>query len=169
MRGSLIAASAAALLMAPVLAAQGKPVEQQQDVIPESAWPPDGMCRVWLRDVPERQQPAPTDCVTALRTRPRDATLLLGRPVENARSAQQARPATGAARDRSTLDDRALRGFGFRSVESRRVTVGMSFNATVPAAARDAGTSASAPKPVGGTAAASKNSTTKPVIKPPEP
>jgi hypothetical protein len=71
--------------VAPVLAAQGKPKEESGVVVPESAWPPDGMCRVWLRDVPERQQPAPTDCATALRTRPRDATLLIGEPKKDVR------------------------------------------------------------------------------------
>lgn len=55
---------------------------QQQDpkasTVPESAMPPAGMCRVWLKDVPERQQPAPTDCVSAIRSVPRDAMVLFG-------------------------------------------------------------------------------------------
>ena len=46
--------------------------------VPPSAYPPDGMCRVWLAGVPAREQPAPTDCATAIRNRPRNATLLFG-------------------------------------------------------------------------------------------
>jgi len=38
--------------------------------IPRSLRPPQGMCRVWLDNVPARQQPAPTDCATAIRNRP---------------------------------------------------------------------------------------------------
>ena len=38
--------------------------------IPRSLRPPHGMCRVWLDNVPARQQPAPTDCATAIRNRP---------------------------------------------------------------------------------------------------
>lgn len=46
--------------------------------MPASYRPPPGMCRVWLKDVPPMQQPAPTDCRTALRTRPADAVVVFG-------------------------------------------------------------------------------------------
>jgi hypothetical protein len=46
--------------------------------IPAAYEPPAGMCRVWLRDVPPMQQPAPTDCRTALRTQPVGATVIYG-------------------------------------------------------------------------------------------
>lgn len=72
--------------------------------IPAAYVPPAGMCRVWLRDVPAMQQPAPTDCRSALRTKPVDATVLYG--PEPKRSAitpnDWSRPAIRPARD----DDR---------------------------------------------------------------
>lgn len=168
MRGSLIAVTAAAVLVAPVLAAQGKPKEEQEVAIPESAWPPDGMCRVWLRDVPERQQPAPTDCVTALRTRPRDATLLMGQPTKEARLLLERASAAERSR-RSLFEDPSPRGYGFRSIEPRGMTVGMSFNQMGPIDARSSGATPGQAKAVTGTAAAAKADATKPVIKPPEP
>jgi hypothetical protein len=36
------------------------------------------MCRVWLENVPAGQQPAPTDCATAIRNRPNNARLVFG-------------------------------------------------------------------------------------------
>lgn len=49
-----------------------------QPEIPAAYVPPAGMCRVWLRDVPPMQQPAPTDCQSALRTKPVGATVIYG-------------------------------------------------------------------------------------------
>jgi hypothetical protein len=46
--------------------------------VPAAYDPPAGMCRVWLRDVPPMQQPAPTDCRAALRTKPVGATVIYG-------------------------------------------------------------------------------------------
>jgi hypothetical protein len=36
------------------------------------------MCRIWLNDVPAGQQPAPTDCASAVRNRPANARVLFG-------------------------------------------------------------------------------------------
>lgn len=46
--------------------------------VPAGYAPPAGMCRVWLRDVPPVQQPAPTDCRSALRTKPVGASVIYG-------------------------------------------------------------------------------------------
>lgn len=46
--------------------------------IPQSMLPPAGKCRIWMRDVPARQQPAPTDCTTALRQAPANGVLVFG-------------------------------------------------------------------------------------------
>ena len=46
--------------------------------IPKSHRPPPGMCRVWLDDVPPGQQPASTDCKTALRNKPARARVIFG-------------------------------------------------------------------------------------------
>lgn len=44
--------------------------------VPRGLRPPPGMCRVWLVNVPPSQQPAPTDCVNAVRNRPPNARIL---------------------------------------------------------------------------------------------
>ena len=51
---------------------------ERDDAIPKSAWPAAGLCRVWLKDVAPAQQPAPTDCGTAVRNPPSSATVLFG-------------------------------------------------------------------------------------------
>ena len=46
--------------------------------IPESERPPAGMCRIWLDNVPAAQQPAPTDCASAVRNRPAKGRVIFG-------------------------------------------------------------------------------------------
>ena len=46
--------------------------------IPAQARPPKGMCRIWIDGVPAGQQPAPTDCSTAIRNRPSNGRVLFG-------------------------------------------------------------------------------------------
>ncbi len=46
--------------------------------IPKALVPPAGKCRVWMPDVPTSQQPAPTDCTTALRQKPANGVLIFG-------------------------------------------------------------------------------------------
>jgi hypothetical protein len=36
------------------------------------------MCRIWINDVPAGQQPAPTDCASAVRNRPSNGKVLFG-------------------------------------------------------------------------------------------
>jgi hypothetical protein len=36
------------------------------------------MCRIWLDGVPAAQQPAPTDCATAVRNRPAKGRVIFG-------------------------------------------------------------------------------------------
>jgi hypothetical protein len=52
--------------------------QSQQPVIPQAYRPPAGMCRIWIEGVPPGQQPAPTDCVTAVRNRPRNGFVIFG-------------------------------------------------------------------------------------------
>jgi hypothetical protein len=36
------------------------------------------MCRIWIKGVPPGQQPAPTDCSSAVRNRPANGKVLFG-------------------------------------------------------------------------------------------
>jgi hypothetical protein len=51
--------------------------EQKSDV-PRAYLPPRGMCRIWVDSVPAKQQPAPTDCTTAIRNKPRNGRVIFG-------------------------------------------------------------------------------------------
>ncbi len=48
------------------------------DDVPTGYLPPAGMCRVWVDGVPAAQQPAPTDCNSAMRSRPAKSRVLVG-------------------------------------------------------------------------------------------
>ena len=77
--------------------------------IPAAYAPPAGMCRVWLRDVPPMQQPAPTDCRAAVRAKPVGATVIHGpEPKRGGFTPNDwSRPAARPARD----DDRTRTPF----------------------------------------------------------
>lgn len=51
---------------------------QGADSVPKAYRPPPGMCRVWLDKVPARQQPAPTDCRTAVHDKPTNGKVIFG-------------------------------------------------------------------------------------------
>ncbi|MFS8086932.1 MAG: hypothetical protein ACMG6H_14965, partial [Acidobacteriota bacterium] len=53
----------------------------KQQPVPPAYRPPEGMCRIWIEGVPPDQQPAPTDCVTAVRNRPVNGTVIFGNDV----------------------------------------------------------------------------------------
>src|SRR3954471_19067930 len=46
--------------------------------VPPGHLPPAGMCRIWIDGVPPGRQPAPTDCQTAVRTKPANARVIWG-------------------------------------------------------------------------------------------
>jgi hypothetical protein len=50
----------------------------QADSVPKAYRPPPGMCRIWLDKVPPRQQPAPTDCKTAVHDKPANGRVIFG-------------------------------------------------------------------------------------------
>ena len=58
----------------PVQQSQG----QREQIVPPGFFPPAGMCRIWINGVPAGQQPAPTDCASAVRNRPANAKVLFG-------------------------------------------------------------------------------------------
>lgn len=62
---------------APRLEAQVRPQPQDtKPAVPQTHLPPPGMCRIWLNNVPPAQQPAPTDCASAVRNQPRNARVI---------------------------------------------------------------------------------------------
>jgi hypothetical protein len=60
------------------LDAQSKGRGDREKDIPAGSRPPAGMCRIWLENVPAAQQPAPTDCATAVRNRPAKGRVIFG-------------------------------------------------------------------------------------------
>jgi len=79
--GVVISASAAEA-QRPVPAKPKPQTTQQQSrqdrIVPPGFFPPAGMCRIWINDVPPGQQPAPTDCASAVRNRPANGRVLFG-------------------------------------------------------------------------------------------
>lgn len=65
--------------------------------IPAEARPPRGMCRIWINGVPAAQQPAVTDCATAIRNRPANARVIFGDDYADSTKAR------GRGSDTSTL------------------------------------------------------------------
>ncbi len=51
---------------------------KKSDSIPAESRPPKGMCRIWIDDVPAAQQPATTDCASAIKNRPANARVIFG-------------------------------------------------------------------------------------------
>ena len=60
--------------------------QQRDGDVPKEYRPPKGMCRIWLNDVPARQQPAPTDCPTAVRNRPSNGKVVFGDDYKDAKA-----------------------------------------------------------------------------------
>ena len=89
--GALAVVSPAAHAQAPLT----KPLVERTE-IPRNLRPPPGMCRVWIDKVPATQQPAPTDCASAIRNKPTN-----GRVIFSEDSTRKSRPkADGKADDR---------------------------------------------------------------------
>jgi len=86
MRPSLVGIICVAALASPHIAAGQDTVAARRPmvvrdtglVIPVSARPPAGMCRIWLESVPVSQQPAPTDCASAVKNRPAKGRVIFG-------------------------------------------------------------------------------------------
>lgn len=55
--------------------------EPAAPVVPSHLMPPTGKCRIWMEGVAPAQQPAPTDCQTALRQKPANGTVIFGPTV----------------------------------------------------------------------------------------
>lgn len=108
MRSSLVPSAAILLLLALPAVTEGQARSGvTRDTVPLTMLPPAGKCRIWMDGVPAAQQPAPTDCSTALRQRPANGTILYGPaaretsggrfdPSVGERDPRTAKPAKGA-------------------------------------------------------------------------
>jgi hypothetical protein len=75
----LIMSAGIAEAQRPVPARPSVPQTQRREqIVPAGFFPPAGMCRIWINDVPAAQQPAPTDCASAVRNRPANGKVLFG-------------------------------------------------------------------------------------------
>lgn len=168
-RSNVMAAVTAGLVMASAAMAQDKPKVIKPSDIPESAFPPVGMCRIWLADVAERQQPAPTDCATAIRTMPRDATVLFGDLKRGAKLL----PGGNAAAQRagmSAAEEGRARARGLTSLQNEaRIGQQMRGNMTPTQAAAAAAAANARTAPGAGVTAVKAPETKAAVVKPPEP
>jgi len=64
---------------APAMAQQTpKDSAKRSTTVPADARPPKGMCRIWIDAVPANQQPAATDCPTAVKNRPTNGRVIFG-------------------------------------------------------------------------------------------
>lgn len=81
--------------------AQGK-----SDRVPDSHRPPPGMCRVWVNGVPAGQQPAPTDCATALRNPPANGRVIFGERRPSDRGVEPLLPEQWRSGRKSRDEDR---------------------------------------------------------------
>ncbi|HEY7232998.1 MAG TPA: hypothetical protein VH539_02560 [Gemmatimonadaceae bacterium] len=76
---AMILAFSCAAALAPVRGAPAQARgEKKPPTIPAESRPPAGMCRIWLDDVPAGQQPAPTDCATAVKNKPQNGRVIFG-------------------------------------------------------------------------------------------
>ncbi len=58
--------------------AQQQQSPRRDQIVPPGFYPPAGMCRIWINGVPAAQQPAPTNCASAVRNRPTNGKVLFG-------------------------------------------------------------------------------------------
>jgi hypothetical protein len=85
----LVAPAVIGLIVSASLAGAQRPVpvkprtnttqkSSREQIIPPAFYPPAGMCRIWINEVPAGQQSAPTDCASAVRNRPANGRVLFG-------------------------------------------------------------------------------------------
>ena len=76
---------------APLMAQQSsqKDSSKKGSAVPADARPPKGMCRIWIDGVPAAQQPAATDCPTAVKNRPSNGRVIFGDDYADSSKAKQ--------------------------------------------------------------------------------
>jgi hypothetical protein len=78
---------------------------RSKDKIPRGHLPPAGMCRIWIEGVPPGQQPAPTDCQTAVANKPANGRVLWGDQTPFPGKGKDADKSNRAGRDDDDRDD----------------------------------------------------------------
>jgi hypothetical protein len=78
--GLIVSASLAEAQRPVPVSPRTNPTQQRgrDQIVPRAFYPPAGMCRIWINEVPAGQQPAPTDCASAVRNRPANGKVLFG-------------------------------------------------------------------------------------------
>ncbi len=74
--------------VAPAMAQQQPKDSSHRSAVPADARPPKGMCRIWIDNVPAAQQPAATDCATAVKNRPANGRVIFGDDYADTTKAQ---------------------------------------------------------------------------------
>ena len=74
----LVISAGVAQAQRPVPVRPRSAAQSRESIVPPGFYPPAGMCRVWINGVPAGQQPAPTDCASAVRNRPANGKVLFG-------------------------------------------------------------------------------------------
>ena len=77
--------------LAGVAHAQRPQAPPPSDSVPKAYRPPPGMCRIWLDKVPPKQQPAPTDCPTAVKNKPTNGRVIFGNDYKEKGDADSAK------------------------------------------------------------------------------
>lgn len=62
----------------PAMAQQSRDGGKKRAEVPADSRPPRGMCRIWIDGVPAAQQPAATDCQSAVKNRPSNGRVIFG-------------------------------------------------------------------------------------------
>ena len=70
-------------------AQQSRDNGKKRSDVPADARPPRGMCRIWIDGVPPAQQPAATDCQTAVKNRPANGRVIFGDDYADSSKAKQ--------------------------------------------------------------------------------
>jgi len=89
---AVFAAASPRLASAQDSATRRKVAVRDTGSVPVNARPPVGMCRIWLDDVPVSQQPAPTDCASAVRNRPPKGRVVFGDDYAKTKTQNESRP-----------------------------------------------------------------------------
>ncbi len=81
---------------------------RRDPVVPRGYAPPAGMCRIWISGVPPGNQPAPTDCASAVRNRPANGTVLFGDDPSKAKAKSNKKKSSNATDELVDLIKRGI-------------------------------------------------------------